>query len=322
MKLVVISICKDEAATIGQLVRRIPQDYPGVDDVDICVIDDGSSDKTAAVARKAGATVYQDGTSKGLAFRFREAVDIALAHGADIMVNIDGDLQFQPEDIPLIISPIVKKTADFVAADRFTDAATAAPRRPKNMPAVKYYGNRLGARVLSHLSGQTFSDVTCGFRAYGYEALIALNLHSTHTYTQESFQLIAAKRLRIATIPITVTYYEDRESRVVKNPFNYIAVSSVNILRAYRDFAPLRFFTLMGCVPFVLGLAGIGIALGHWLVAGSISPYKAFGITGLYLVTLGIFFWGTGLAADLVVRLQGTQEKIYEDMKRLRFPRQ
>ncbi|PID99497.1 hypothetical protein CSA80_01915 [Candidatus Saccharibacteria bacterium] len=321
MKLVVVSICMNEAQTVAELVKRIPKKYAGIKDVDICIVDDGSTDGTVAAARKAGATVYSDGANKGLAYRFREVIDIALERGADVLVNIDGDLQFQPEDIPKFVQPVVAKEADFVAADRFTDPETGEQRRPKNMPAGKYYGNKLGARVVSRLARQTFNDVTCGFRAYSYRALVALNINSTHTYTQESFQIIAAKRLRIKTLPTHVTYYKGRKSRVVKSLVSYIAVSSLNILRAYRDFAPLRFFFSVGLIPFTIGLIGVGIAGWHWLQTGLISPYKAFGMAGLYLTTLGIFFWSLGLVADMLVRLQGTAEKSYEDIKRIRFPR-
>ncbi|MBL8121876.1 glycosyltransferase family 2 protein [Candidatus Saccharibacteria bacterium] len=321
MKLIVVSICKNEASTIAELVTRIPRSCPGIKNIEVCVIDDGSTDDTAQLAKKAGALVYSDTANKGLAFRFREAIDIALEREADIMLNIDGDLQFQPEDIPQIIEPIIAGRAEFVAADRFTDPQTGHQRRPENMPAGKYYGNKLGAWVVSRLSQNRFNDVTCGFRAYSYRALAALNINSTHTYTQESFQIIAAKRMRIVTIPVVVTYFKHRRSRVVKSLFGYMAISSLNILRAYRDFAPLRFFFSVGIIPFLFGMIGIGIAAWHWWQTGSISPYKAFGIAGLYFTTLGIFFWSLGLVADMLVRLQGTSEKTYEDVKRLRYPR-
>jgi glycosyltransferase involved in cell wall biosynthesis len=322
MKLVIVSICMNEAATVAELVQRIPKKYAGIQEVDVCIVDDGSTDGTAAIAKKAGAThVYRDGANKGLAYRFREVIDIALERGADVLVNIDGDLQFRPEDIPQFVAPIVNQEADFVAADRFTDPQTGEQRRPENMPAGKYYGNKLGARIVSRLAQHQFNDVTCGFRAYSYRTLVALNLNSTHTYTQESFQIIAAKRLRIQTIPTHVTYYKGRKSRVVKSLVSYIAVSSLNILRAYRDFAPLRFFFSVGLVPFALGVVGMLVAGWHWTQTGSISPYKAFGMAGLYLTSLGIFFWSLGLVADMLVRLQGTQEKTYEDVKRLRHPR-
>lgn len=321
MKLVIASICKDEGATIGEVIRRIPRKYKGVSTVEICVIDDGSTDDTVKVAEKAGAIVYSDSVNKGLAFRFRELIDIALERGADILVNIDGDLQFMPEDIPKIAGPVISGEAEFVAADRFTDPKTGKKRRPENMPAGKYYGNMLGARVVSRLSRHRFNDVTCGFRAYSYRALTALNLSSTHTYTQESFQIIAAKRMRIKTIPMNVVYYKGRKSRIVKSIFSYVAVSTFNILRAYRDFAPLRFFFSLGLIPFIIGFIGAAVATWHWVATGHIYPYKAFGAVGLYLLSLGIFFWSLGLVADMLVRLQSTEEKVYEDVKRLRYPK-
>ena len=169
MKLVVVSICRNEAATIKELIERIPRKFAGIDAREICIIDDGKTDDTAKIAKKAGAIVFSDGMSKGLAFRFREVVDLALERNADLLVNIDGDLQFRPEDIPKMIEPIVKQSADFVAADRFTDETTAKVRRPNNMPAGKYYGNMLGAWVVSRLARHKFNDVTCGFRAYNRE---------------------------------------------------------------------------------------------------------------------------------------------------------
>ena len=124
MKLIVVSICKDEAQTIGQVLDRIPQKLKGITTIEKWVIDDGSTDDTATIAKKHGAQVLSDGAQKRLAYRFREATELALKRGADIMVNIDGDLQFMPEEIPLLIEPIINNESDFVAADRFTDPKT------------------------------------------------------------------------------------------------------------------------------------------------------------------------------------------------------
>lgn len=317
MKLVIVSICKDEAGTIGKLLDRIPNKIEGISEIEKWVIDDGSSDDTAQIATNHGASVVRDGGQKRLAFRFREAVDIALARRADVMVNIDGDLQFDPEDIPKLVEPIVKDEADFVAADRFSDEKTGDNRRPKNMSMGKYLGNRLGAKVVSRLSRHEFHDVTCGFRAYNRSALLALNIDGTYTYTQESFQVLAMKRMRILAIPVGVKYHAGRESRVVQSVLHFIAISAVSILRSYRDFAPLRFFGWLGFIPFIFGVGFLAFFFIHWIVAGQFSPYKFTGFAGVYFLTMGIIFWALGLVADMLSRMLNNQEKILERVKRI-----
>ena len=291
----------------------MPKKIPGVTQILRCLIDDGSTDDTADVARRNKFDiVLNDGNSKGLAYRFREAVDLAIGEKVDVMVNIDGDLQFNPEDIPVIAAPVVAGDFDFVAADRFLDPATGRLRKPENMPSVKYYGNKLGARIVSNLTRRTFNDVTCGFRAYGQNALVALITTGSRTYTQESFQVMAAKRMRIKTIPTEVKYFEGRKSRVVTSVAGFIASSAINILRSYRDFAPLRFFVTLGSIPFFAGLA-MGVFVGwHWLVAGSITPYKAIGFLGIYLISLGLLLYVVALLADMLVRIMNNQEKVIE----------
>ncbi len=321
MKLIVFSICHNEAATIGELLDRVPEKIGGITEIEKWVIDDGSTDNTSGVASKHGASVLQDGDQKRLAFRFREAIEMALARRADVMVNIDGDLQFQPEDIPKLVEPIVKDKADFVAADRFSDPETGEFRRPDNMHPGKYLGNRLGAKVVSKLSKHEFHDVTCGFRAYNRRALFALNTDGTHTYTQESFQVLAMKKLRIKSLPIEVKYYPERKSRVVSSIGHYVAVSAVGILRSYRDFAPLRFFGWLGFIPFFIGIIFIGFFLLHWGVTGRFSPYKFIGFAGVYFITMGIMFWALGLVADMLSRMLNNQEKILEKLKQIKYPK-
>lgn len=321
MKLIVISICHNEADTIGKLLDRIPSKIAGISSIEKWVIDDGSTDNTAEVATKHGASVVHDGDQKRLAFRFREGIEIALVRGADVMVNIDGDLQFHPEDIPKLVAPIVEDKADFVAADRFSDKTTGKFRRPENMPLGKYLGNRMGAKIVSRLSKHEFHDVTCGFRAYNRKALFALNTDGIHTYTQESFQVLAMKRMRIMAMPVEVRYYPERKSRVVRSIGHYIAVSSVSILRSYRDFAPLRFFGWLGFIPFIIGVGFIAFLLIHYAFAGEFSPYKFTGFVGVYLITLGIIFWALGLVADMLSRMLNNQEKTLERIKRLEHDR-
>lgn len=320
MKLVIFSICKDEEKTIGELLKRMPKKLPGISTIETLIISDGSNDKTADIARKNGASMVIEGIhQKRLAYRFQEAADTALTMGADIAVNIDGDLQFSPEDIPKLLEPIQKHGADFVAADRFTDPKSGKRRRPKGMPSGKYWGNRLGAWIVGILSGQKFYDVTCGFRAYNKKALYAININSNYTYTQESFQVLAVKKFNIAAVPVPVKYYEGRKSRVVKSFWQFLFGSALNILRAFRDYAPLRFFGSLGILAFIPGAIMSGFTAVHWAINGAITPYAAVGLLGLYLITAALFLWSLGLVADMFDRMLNNQEKILENIKKIQY---
>lgn len=316
MRLVVFSICKDEDQTIGELLDRIPKKIDGISQVETLVISDGSTDSTVEVAKKHGATKVVEGTSqKRLAYRFEQAIENALSMGADVAVGVDGDLQFKPEDIPKLVKPIISDGYDFVAGDRFTDEPTGKMRRPKGMPKPKYWGNVLGSWVVGQLSGQRFYDVTCGFRAYNKKAMLALNISSGYTYTQESFQVLAIKKMNIKAIPVEVKYYKGRKSRVVKSIWQFIFGSALNILRAFRDYAPLKFFGLLGILVFIPGALMGGFTLIHWITEGSITPYVTVGFIGLYLVTAAFMLWALGLVADMFDRMLNNQEKILQSAK-------
>lgn len=319
MKLIVFSVCKDEAETIGEVLDRIPDKVAGINELEKLVISDGSQDDTAKIAMAHGAAVIEGRYQKRLAHRFQQALDFVLSKNADIAVNIDGDLQFDPKDIPRLIKPIIDGEADFVAADRFTDPESGKRRRPENMPANKYWANRAGAWVIGKLSEYQFRDVTCGFRAYNRDAMLALNLNGKYTYTQESFQILAKKRKDIVSVPVEVKYYPGRKSRVVTSFTQFLFGSGLNILRAFRDFAPLRFFFYMGLIPFTTGFIFTGAVFWHWTQTGRTSPLQFMGFTGLYLLSLGIIIWIVGVLADMQDRNLNNQEKIIEDLKRKQY---
>lgn len=319
MKLVIFSICKDEAATIGELLDRIPEKIDKVDRIEKLVISDGSGDDTVKIAKKHGAEVIVGVSQKRLAYRFEQAISRVLEMGADIAVNIDGDLQFSPEDIPSLIQPIINGDAQFVAADRFTDPVSGKKRKPANMPTGKYLANMVGAWVVGRLSGREFRDVTCGFRAYSRKAMLSINLNSEYTYTQETFQLLAAKKVDIVTIPTVVKYYPGRKSRVVTSFWKFLINSGFTIIRNFRDFKPLRFFSTLSAISGLLGLISLLFLLQHWLRTDKLTPYKSVGFIGLYLVTVAFFLFIIGLLADMLTRLNRNQEKILENMKELKY---
>ena len=315
-KLLVFIPCYNEASHLKEVLARIPTRIEGISVIDLLVIDDGSTDATVEVASSIeGVRVLRNRTNMGISLSFQRGIEYALQSGYDVAVNIDGDGQFSPKEIPALIQPILDGEADFVAGTRFADKAGGVPKRPEHMPLVKYLGNRLGAWILSRLYRQTFSDVTCGFRAYNHTAMLSLNINNNLTYTQESFQILARERLAIVQCPITVTYDTKRKSRVVKSAFGFILGSAIRIIRTFRDHEPLQFFGWLGSLLFVPGVMLDGFLLIHYLNAGRFSPYIFVGFIGAYLKALGILIWVVGFGADMQRESRLNQEKILRMLK-------
>jgi glycosyltransferase involved in cell wall biosynthesis len=311
MRLVVFSICLNEEKTIGEVLDRIPEKIEGIDEIVKVVVDDGSTDDTVKVAKEHGAVVFSNGKQKRLAYSFQVAVDKVLEMGADIAVNIDGDLQFMPEEIPLLVRPILEDNADFVAANRFGKSS-----KPEHMPIGKYLGNKVGAYIVSRLSQMKFTDVTCGFRAYTREALLSMNINNKFTYTQEAFQILASKNMNIVQVPVTIKYFKGRKSRVVSSVLSYIFTSGFNIVRVFKDFAPMKFFGILALFPVLIGLFFLLFTGIHWLNTGVFFPYKFIGLTGLYLFSLGVVILLFGVLSDMLGRILNNQEKILYFSKR------
>jgi len=203
MKLCILIPAFNEEQTIADVIGRIPNSIENVDDIFILVVDDGSSDRTVELAKSAGAVVISHSHNKGVGGAFATGLNTALELGADIMVNIDADGQFSPDEIPFLIAPIIANEADFVAGNRFTTQNGKLVKPPK-MSALKFWGNKQMSRLISMLSGQHFDDVSCGFRAYSKEAMMQLNLTGKFTYTQETFLDLANKELVIKSVPVHV----------------------------------------------------------------------------------------------------------------------
>lgn len=317
MKIVVLIPAYNEEETITEVIQSIPKSFSGISKIDILVIDDGSRDRTAELAKLAGAIVFSHASNYGVGRAFKTGLSLALDLNADILVNIDADGQFSPEDIPLLIDPILKNKADLVVGDRFTDK-NGKLTKPQYMSSLKFWGNKQMSNLISFLSDKKFSDVSCGFRAYSKEALLRLNLAGNFTYTQESFLDLANKGVEIKTIPIRVNYFPDRQSRVANNLFKYMYQTLKIIIRSYRDYKPMRFFASLGGGTFIFGLGCMIFTLIHFFQSGSFTPYKFVGFTGIFLFSLSIIFWIIGLFADMFVRTRLIQEQIlYYEKRRL-----
>jgi glycosyltransferase involved in cell wall biosynthesis len=320
MKLVVMIPALNEEASILAVIRRVPHHIDGIDEICVVVVNDGSKDRTAECSREAGAFVVSHGTNQGVGRSFQTGLRTALSMGADILVNIDADAQFDPEEIPLLIGPILHDEADFVVANRFVDKEDGTRRRPQNMPPAKYWGNQVMASLIGFLTSQRFDDVSCGFRAYSRETMLMLNLTGVFTYTQESFLDLSYKGVRIKSIPVSIHYFKDRVSRVSSNLASYTYRTLKIIFRAYRDYKPLQFFSYLGSFPFMMGLACMLFSGIYYLSTGAFTPYKFVGILGIYLFSLGLLLFIIGFLADMFMRVRQNQEQIlyYEKFRHFR----
>ena len=187
------------------------------------------------------------------------------------------------------------------------------------MPRIKYWGNLWMAHLINLLSQTTYNDVSCGFRAYSREAMLWLNLSGKFTYTQESFLDFAFKGLKIKTVPVNVKYYKDRQSKVAGNLWAYMIKTMKIIIRAYRDYSPIRFFGWLGAIPFLIGL-GCGIfILVHFIRTTDFTPYKFVGFAGIYLGSLAFLLWIVGLLADMFMRIRANQEQLLYYEKKRRY---
>src|SRR4051812_14628483 len=299
MKLVVTIPALNEEKTIYQVVSGVPRDIEGVAEVEVIVVNDGSTDDTAKEALRAGAIVVSLPGKGGLGHVFRTGLERAMRRGADIIVNIDGDGQFNPADIRKLVEPLLQDRADFVTCSRFADPAL----RPE-MPTVKYWGNRGVTRIINWVCGGTcFTDVSCGFRAFNREAAYRLTLFGRFTYTQETFIDLFAKGLRIVEVPLKVRgVREHGKSRIASSILKYASNSFPIILRAMRDIQPLKFF---GGIALFLGLIGFLIEgfMGAWyLWHRKSSPFTSLLLIGATFLILGFLLFVLALLADMLGR--------------------
>jgi len=269
-QLVIIIPALNEEQTIGQIIRRIPRELEGVDRVEVVVVNDGSSDRTCELARAEGGIVVSHPRPCGVGTAFQTGLRKAFELGADVVLSIDGDGQFAPEDIPKLLQPVLSGEADFATASRFKD-----PALTPDMPWIKKWGNRQISRLISGLTGAKYYDVSCGMRVYGRDAALSLSLLGAFTYTHEVFLHLTSKRMRISEVPIRVRgEREFGKSRVASNLFRYGKNTLKIIFRCYRDYYPLKFFGWIAALFFLVGAPVLAFFLWHYVSTGSFAPHK------------------------------------------------
>jgi glycosyltransferase involved in cell wall biosynthesis len=296
----------NEKKNIGKVIKEIPRKISGIDKVIVLVINDGSTDRTVTIARKSGADYIESHIkNQGVGKTFSTGISKALELGADFIVNIDADGQFDPSDIPKLLKPIMKDEADFVTATRFLKKEDIP-----EMSAVKKFGNNIVTRLVNFITKMKFTDTQCGYRAFSKRAAIKLNLFGKFTYTQEVFLDLVNKDIRIKEIPLKIRYHEERVSKVVKNPINYGLNVMIIILNYVKDTRPLLFFGSFGFFIFLSGLTSGGWLFTRWLISGKVSPYKSLVTLSGVLLILGFLLIFLALLADV----QGRQRKVLEEI--------
>ncbi len=312
MKLIVTIPAYNEEKTIGNVIKEIPRNVDGVDEVEILVINDGSTDETVIVSKEAGADYIIDlKENKGLAFAFRTGLEEALKKGADLIVNTDGDFQYNQNQVKDLIKPILENKADIVLGSRFKGNI-------EHMVFQKKLGNQVATAITRKTSGYPVSDAQTGFRAFSREAALRMNVLSNYTYVQETIMQAVNHKLTITEIPIDFRM-RDGSSRLMKGVFHYASRASSTILRTYRDYQPLKVFSGIGIFLFLVGsFLGIGV-LYHYFRTGMVSPHLPSAVLATLLWLLGSQFLVFGLLADMLKNQRIVQDEILYRIKKIKF---
>jgi glycosyltransferase involved in cell wall biosynthesis len=301
MKLIVQIPCLNEEATLPETLRAVPRSIPGIDVVEVLVIDDGSTDRTSEVARANGADhIVRFTRRKGLAAGFMAGLDASLRLGADVIVNTDADHQYPGHEIPRLVAPILAGQADMVIGDRGVDDVAHFSWTKRRLQGA-------GSWVVRKVSGTGVADATSGFRALTREAALRINIVSEFTYTLESIIQAGKKKMAVAHLPISTR--ATRPSRLFTSTWDYVKRSAATILRIYAMYEPFKVFVLTGGLLLTGGLVlGARYAYFWWL--GDIRGHLQSAILSVLLLILGFQTLQWGVMADLVAN----NRKLIEDL--------
>jgi glycosyltransferase involved in cell wall biosynthesis len=310
LKLVVMIPAFNEEKSIGGVIDEIPRSIPGVDAVEVLVINDGSTDGTVDEARKARADrIISHKRNMGLGVTFKDGLEGALQMGADIVVNTDADGQYNGDQIPVLAKPIITDIADIVIGDRQIDSLD-------HMPLKKKLGNKIASWVTRRATGLPIRDAQTGFRAFSREAALRMTLSNAgYTYTQETLIEAAHKNLKVEQIPIDFRKREGH-SRLISGIFRYASLAGMTILQSYRDFRPFMFFAGIGLVMIFLGLITGGYVLWNFLNTGLVNPHLPTAVLTVVFLVIGFQILIFGLMADMLKTQRMIEEETLYRMKK------
>jgi len=292
MKLIIQIPCYNEESTLPEVIADLPRELPGIDRIEYLVIDDGSTDKTVQTAQKLGVHhIVSMGVNQGLATTFLADIRKCLDLGADIIVNNDGDNQYQGQCISDLIVPIVKNNLDIVVGTRPIDNIEHFSRLKKTL-------QRIGSRVVRQFSSTDIPDTTSGFRAYSAKAAMMLHVFNRYTYTLETIIQAGHMNMKIGHVPIR-TNPKTRESRLISSIPRYVWRSGSIILRSYVTYKPLRTFLYGSFAPLLFGLILWVRFLVLYFIEKSASGHIQSLLLGSVLILIAFLMIVLGVLADL-----------------------
>jgi glycosyltransferase involved in cell wall biosynthesis len=308
-KLIIQIPCYNEEETLGITLSALPREVTGVDTVEWLIVDDGSTDRTVQVAQEHGVDhVVSFAHNQGLANAFKAGIEACLKAGADLIVNTDADNQYCADDIPKLIAPILSGKAEIVVGARPIGQI-------EHFSSAKRFLQRLGSWVIRIISSTDIADAPSGFRAISREAAMRINVLDDWTYTLDTIIQAGQKGMAITSVPVRTNPYL-RPSRLVKSIPSYVQRSFFTILRIFAIYKPLRFFLILGSIPFLVGFI-LGL---RWLVlffGGSPRAHVPSLILASILILMGFQLWIFGLIADLIAANRKLLEDIQFRIRRL-----
>jgi glycosyltransferase involved in cell wall biosynthesis len=309
MKLIVIIPSYNEEQSLASVISEIPRTIPGVDQVQILVINDGSTDHTADIAKHAGADkILSHKHNMGLAKTFRDGLDAALEMGADIIVNTDADFQYNGTEIPKLITPILEGSADLVLGDRQIDNLD-------HMPRGNLWGNKIATYITRCATGLPIRDAQTGFRAFSRDAALRMNLTGDYTYTQETIIQAANKHLNIEQIPVEFRRREGK-SRLISSISRYARSAGITIFRSFGAYHPFIIFFGIGVFCILLGLVFGFKVIIHFVTTGMVTPYLPSALLTTVLIIVGCLAILFGLLADMIRTQRMLSEEILYKLKK------
>ncbi|MCW2544399.1 MAG: glycosyl transferase, partial [Frankiales bacterium] len=310
-RLVVQVPCLNEEEKLPAVLSTIPKSIPGIDEIIVLIIDDGSTDRTVEVARDHGVTHFvRHARNRGLGRSFHDGVQRALELGADIVVNTDGDNQYPQERIADLVEPILAGRAEIVIGDRQVDLV-------EHFSGPKKWLQKFGSDIVNKAAGTDLPDAASGFRAYSRESLMLLNTITRFSYCMETIIQAGNKKLAIESVPI-LTNAKTRESRLFKSTYQHVLKSAGAIIRAYIMYKPYVIFSFLALLFGTLGLVPFVRYAALQLGDNQGSHLQSL-LVGAVLLVMSFLSVIVGIVGDLLRTNRALIEDTLEHTKKMRF---